>query len=69
MRPPSKKYEIDSRPILRVVDNIECPLKLLKELALLYSYDNKTCVHAKHNVIMIKLCVVEGGNPKSNHEF
>jgi hypothetical protein len=26
-----------------------------KELAVLYSYDNKSCVHAKHIVIKIKL--------------
>jgi hypothetical protein len=28
MRPPSRKYEIDSRLVLGVADNIECPLKL-----------------------------------------
>jgi hypothetical protein len=28
---------------------------LAKELAVLYSYDNKSYVHAKHIVIMIKL--------------
>jgi hypothetical protein len=27
MRPPSRKYEIDSRLVLRVADIIECPLK------------------------------------------
>jgi hypothetical protein len=27
---------------------------LPKELAVLYSYDNKSCVHAKHIVIKIK---------------
>jgi hypothetical protein len=28
---------------------------LPKELAVLYSYDSKSCVHAKHIVIKIKL--------------
>jgi hypothetical protein len=28
---------------------------LLKELAVLYSYDNKSCVHAKYIIIKIKL--------------
>jgi hypothetical protein len=28
---------------------------LAKELTVLYSYDNKSCVHAKHTVIKIKL--------------
>jgi hypothetical protein len=28
---------------------------LPKELAVLYSYDNKSCVHTKHIVIKIKL--------------
>jgi hypothetical protein len=28
---------------------------LPKELTVLYSYDNKSCVHAKHIVIKIKL--------------
>jgi hypothetical protein len=28
---------------------------LPKELVVLYSYDNKSCVHAKHIVIKIKL--------------
>jgi hypothetical protein len=28
---------------------------LLKELTVLYSYNNKSCVHAKHIVIKIKL--------------
>jgi hypothetical protein len=27
---------------------------LPKELAVLYSYNNKSCVHAEHNVIKIK---------------
>jgi hypothetical protein len=40
---------------------------LLKELVL-YSYDNKACVLVKH-IVMIKFCVVKGGNPRSNHEF
>jgi hypothetical protein len=37
-----------------VVDSVECPLQLYcwNKLAVLYSYDNESCIHAKHNVIM-----------------
>jgi hypothetical protein len=38
-----------------VVDNVKCPLQLYywNKLAVLYSYDdNKSCVNAKHIVIM-----------------
>jgi hypothetical protein len=46
---------------LRVVDSIECPLQLYcwNKLVVLYSYDNKSCVHAKHIVIMNIFCVVK----------
>jgi hypothetical protein len=44
-----------------VVDNIECSLQLYcwNKLAVLYSYDNKSCVHAKHIAIMNMFCVVK----------
>jgi hypothetical protein len=46
-----------------VVDNIECPLQLYcwNKLVVLYSYNTKSCDHAKHIVIivMIMFCVVE----------
>jgi hypothetical protein len=44
-----------------VVDNIECPLQLYcwNKLAVLYSYGNKSCVHAKHIVIMNMFYVVK----------
>jgi hypothetical protein len=37
-----------------MVDSIECPLQLYywNKLAVLYSYDNELCVHAKHIMIM-----------------
>jgi hypothetical protein len=31
---------------------------LPKELTVLYSYDNKSCVHAKHIVIKIKIKIM-----------
>jgi hypothetical protein len=44
-----------------VVDIIECPLQLYcwNKLAVLYSYDNKSCVHAKHIVIMNMFYIVK----------
>jgi hypothetical protein len=41
-------------PRLKVVDNVECLLQLYcwNKLAVLYSYDNESCVHAKHIMIM-----------------
>jgi hypothetical protein len=48
-------------PGLRVVDSIEWPLLLYcwNKLAVLYSYDNKSCVHAKYIMIMNMFCVVQ----------
>jgi hypothetical protein len=42
-------------PVLRVIDNLKWPPKpcCWNVLAVLYSYNNKECVHAKH--IMIKI--------------
>jgi hypothetical protein len=42
---------------LRVEDSIEYPHKSYcqNKLTVLYSYDNKSCVHAKHIMIKIKL--------------
>jgi hypothetical protein len=44
-----------------VVDNIECLLQLYcwNNLVVLYSYNDKSCVHAKYIVIMNMFCVVE----------
>jgi hypothetical protein len=44
-----------------MVDNIACPLQLYcwNKLVVLYSYDNKSCVHVKHIVIMNMLYVVK----------
>jgi hypothetical protein len=44
-----------------VIDNIECPFQLYywNKLAVLYSYDNKSCVHVKHTVIMNIFYVVK----------
>jgi hypothetical protein len=41
--------------VLRVADNLEWPPKLYcwNVLVVLYSYDNKECVHVKHIVIKI----------------
>jgi hypothetical protein len=46
---------------LRGVDIIECLLQLYcwNKLVVLYSYDNKSCVHAKHIVIMSMFYVVK----------
>jgi hypothetical protein len=48
-------------PELRVVNNIECPLQLYcwNKLVVLYSYDNKSCIHVKHIVIINMFCVVK----------
>jgi hypothetical protein len=48
-------------PRLRVVDSIECPLQLYcwNKLVVLYSYDNKSSVRAKHIVIMNMFCEKE----------
>jgi hypothetical protein len=37
-----------------MVDSVEYPLQLYcwNKLAVLYSYDNESCVHAKHIMIM-----------------
>jgi hypothetical protein len=44
-----------------VVDSIEYPLQLdcWNKLAVLYSYDNESCIHAKHIVIMNIFYVVK----------
>jgi hypothetical protein len=58
-------------PGLRVVDSIECQLQLYwwNKLTVLYSYDNKSCVHAKHIVIMNMFCVVKGRRyPRSSRK-
>jgi hypothetical protein len=41
---------------------------LPKELRVLYSYDNKSYVHAKHIVIKIKAYIVKGEYPRSNNK-
>jgi hypothetical protein len=57
MRPLSKHYEFTKcSSKLRVKDNTKYPHKSYcrNRLAVFYSYDNKSCVHAKHMVITIK---------------
>jgi hypothetical protein len=46
---------------LRVEDSFEYPHKSYcrDKLAVLYSYDNKSCVHTKHIVIKIKFMLLK----------